>query len=171
MGIVPRKTNSQSVLNELQRGYRTIENGIIRILQYAGEQFVKDAREGLKIDGAFPRGDYSDRTANLRSSIGYFILKDGVIINSSIEGTAEGITAGRAVLGTIPDKSGYQLVGVAGMEYASYVESRGFNVITSQSDIAIVNIERMLQKFKDKLNKTGANLDFDMNSLVLTSMR
>lgn len=171
MGINPRSTNSHAVLNELQRGYRTIENGIIKILQYAGEQFVKDARDGMNISGAFPKGDYTDRTVNLRSSTGYFILKDGVIINSDFQGTAEGITAARTLLAEIPNKSGYQLVGVAGMDYASYVESKGYNVITSQADIAIVNIERMLQKFKDRLNKKGANIDFDMDNLVLTSTR
>lgn len=171
MGIVPRHTNSMAVLKELNRGYRTIENGIIRILQYAGEQFVKDARDGVNISGAFPKGDYTNHTVNLRSSIGYFILKDGEIIDSTIEGTADGVAAGRSVLDTIPNKSGYQLVGVVGMDYASYVESRGFNVITSQADIAIVNIERMLQKFKDRLNKKGANVDFDMDNLVLTATR
>ncbi len=171
MGITVRNTNSQAVLNETRRGLMRIENGIIKILQFAGEQFVKDARDGLNISGAFPKGDYTDRTVNLRSSIGYFVLNNGQIIDSKIEGTAEGVAAGRELLNSIPGKSGYQLIGVAGMDYASYVESRGYNVITSQSDVAIVNIERMLQKYKDRMNAKGDSVDFDINSLVLTSIR
>lgn len=170
MGIIPRNTNMQESLKELRRGYRTIENGIIKILQYAGEQFVKDARDGLNIAGAFPKGDYTDRTVNLRSSIGYFVLNNGVLVDSFIDGTADGVAAGKELLKSIP-QSGYQLVGVAGMDYASYVESKGYNVITSQKDMAIVNIERLLQKFKDRLNKKGTSVDFDINDLVLTSMR
>jgi hypothetical protein len=71
----------------------------------------------------------------------------------------------------VPQKEGYQLIGVAGMDYASHVESKGYNVITSQGDIALVNIERLLNKFKDRMNKKGANMDFDMDNLVLTAMR
>lgn len=171
MGIKP-KFKQIEVLKELEGGYRKIENGIIRILQYAGEQFVKDARDGMKISpSAFPKGNYQDQTANLRSSVGYFVLKDGVIIDTNFQGTAEGITAGRAALDLVPQKEGYQLIGVAGMDYASHVESKGYNVITSQGDIALVNIERLLNKFKDRMNKKGANMDFDMDNLVLTAMR
>ncbi len=166
------KFKNVEVLKELQKGYRTIENGIIRILQRAGEQFVIDARDGMKISpSAFPKGDYENQTANLRSSVGYFVLKDGIIIDNMIEGTAEGIAAGRALLGTIPNKTGYQLIGVAGMDYASHVESKGYNVITSQADVALVNINRLLNKFKDRMNKKGAHVDFDMDNLVLTTTR
>ena len=171
MGIKP-KFKQIEVLKELEGGYRKIENGIIRILQYAGEQFVKDARDGMKISTkVFPKGDYKDRTVNLRSSIGYIILKDGVMVDNDFQGTAEGISAGRAALDLVPKKEGYQLVGVAGMDYASNVESKGYNVITSQGDIALVNIERLLNKFKERMNKKGANMDFDMDNLVLTAMR
>ena len=81
MGITPRFSD-QDTLRELQAGYRKIENGIIKILQRAGEIFVTEARDGLNISpAAFPKGDYKDQTSNLRSSIGYFILKDGSIVN------------------------------------------------------------------------------------------
>ena len=88
MGIAP-KFKQLEVQKELQKGYRTIENGIIRILQRAGEQFVTDARDGMNISpGAFPKGNYQNQTANLRSSVGYFILKDGVIIERGLQGTS-----------------------------------------------------------------------------------
>lgn len=170
MGIVPRFTDA-NIAKELRRGLVTIESGIIKILQFAGEKFVKDAREGTNIAAsAFPKGNYQTHTANLRSSTGYFVLNNGVIIHNSLDGTPEGVAAALSVLATIP-KGGYQLIGVAGMDYASNVESKGYNVITSQRDICLVDISRNLEKFKDKLNQKGVSVNFDINDLVLTATR
>lgn len=182
MGITARNTNSQSVLNELKRGHRTIENGIIRILQMAGEKFVTDARDALKISGDWEQriltakemtkgrtqpkwGDYLDQTGNLRSSIGYFVLNDGEIVKGEFSGTAEGIAAGRQALELVKVKRGYQLIGVAGMDYASYVESKGYNVISAQSVVAIEGLEQSLLKFKDRLNKKGVDAGFDIGDI------
>jgi len=182
MGIIPRSTNSQTVLTELRRGYRTIENGIIKILQFAGEEFVRDAREALKISGDWKqriltkeellkkktqpkRGDYLDDSGNLRSSIGYFVLNDGKIVMDEFSGTAEGIAAGRQALELVKVKHGYQLIGVAGMDYASYVESMGYNVISAQSVVAIEGLEKSLLKFKDRLNKKGVDAGFDIGDI------
>lgn len=44
---------------------------ILLFLQAGGERFVKYAREN---------GSYEDRTGNLRSSIGYIIVKNGDIV-------------------------------------------------------------------------------------------
>jgi hypothetical protein len=145
--------------------------GIIAIFQRIGETFVTEAKDALNISpAAFPKGDYQDRTKNLRSSIGYFVLKDGQIVNSKIEGTSMGTATSKVVLASIP-KSGYQLIGVAGMEYASYVESRGYNVITSQKEVAFVNLERLLQRFKEQMNSRGVDVGFTMENLITTSMQ
>lgn len=170
MGLVPKFTQ-QDIINETNKGLRIIQSGIIKILQYAGEQFVKDARLGMNINpSAFPKGDYLNHTANLRSSIGYFVLNNGTIIHSNLNGTSEGEAAATSVVATVP-KEGYQLVGVAGMDYASNVESKGYNVITSQRDLCLVNITKNLMQFKDELNKLGVSVGFDINNLVLTSTR
>ena len=53
---------------------RTVDDTIQRVitlLQYIGEQCIKIARE---------RGDYNDRTGNLRSSIGYVVLLNGTVV-------------------------------------------------------------------------------------------
>ncbi|HCY40439.1 MAG TPA: hypothetical protein DHV48_03660 [Prolixibacteraceae bacterium] len=182
MGITPRFSQQQEVLRETRKGLQTIERGIIRILQYAGEKFVTDAREALKISGDWEQriltakeiekgrtqpkwGDYLDQTGNLRSSIGYFVLNDGKIVMDEFSGTAEGIAAGRQALEFVKVKSGYQLVGVAGMDYASYVESKGYNVISAQSVVAIEGIEPSLLKFKDRLNKKGVDAGFDVGDI------
>lgn len=182
MGITVRNTNSQAVLNETKRGLMRIENGIIKILQFAGEQFVKDARDALNISGDWKQriltekeiakgkkqpkwGDYLDDTLNLRSSIGYFVLNDGKIVKDEFSGTGEGIAAGKEALNLVKIKRGYQLIGVAGMDYASYVESKGYNVISAQSVVAIEGLEKSLLKFRDKLNKKGVDAGFDVGDI------
>lgn len=182
MGITPRFSQQQDILKETRKGFQTIERGIIRILQYAGEDFVTDAREALKISGNWEQriltekeiakgrtqpkfGDYLDDTGNLRSSIGYFVLNDGKIVKDKFSGTQEGIEAGRAALELVKVKRGYQLIGVAGMDYASYVESKGYNVITAQSVVAIQGLEESLLKFRDKLNKKGIDAGFDIGDI------
>lgn len=161
MGITPRFTK-KDILTETELGLQRIERGLINVLRLAGETFVKEARDNVNISGAFPKGDYTDRTANLRSSIGYFVLKDGEVLYENLMGTGEGENAARQALADVSDKSGYMLVGVAGMDYAGYVEARGYNVITSQADIAIVNIQEGMRKLVERSRQKGFNIVGDM---------
>jgi hypothetical protein len=145
--------NEQYILRKLKEASEQIENDLIKIQAFVGEKFVKEARDGLNISGAFPKGDYHDRTANLRSSIGYFILKDGVVIQHNLEGNSEGIAAAKTALQQIHPRIGaIQLILVAGMDYASYVESKGYNVLTSQGELISVDLERLWKKYAQKLN-------------------
>lgn len=168
MGLTPRY-NKQDVERLLAGGVMQIETGIVRILQYLGEQFVSEARQGLNISGAFGKGDYTDRTGNLRSSIGYFVLSQGAIIAQNLQGDSTGMAAARRALESVP-KGGYQLVGVAGMDYASYVESKGYNVITSQEDSVLVDLGKMLKEFQEKINKKGVGLGYDISGPLITTM-
>ena len=146
----------------LDQDLKKIENGVISIMQRAGEEFVSDARQGVNISGAFPKGDYMDQTANLRNSIGYFILADNEIVAES-GGGSTGHMAAKRTLSELPPKTGYRLVGVAGMEYASYLESKGYNVITSQQDALFVNLGDRLRRFSKQLSKKGFDIDFNTN--------
>lgn len=176
MGIKPRFT-PQDIAKESQRKLQMIENRIIRILQQVGLQFVKEARDDLNIDtGAFPAirkplkrrgketqsrgpGEYLDDSTSLRSSIWFFVLKNGMVVMSYGEGNSEGASAAQSLLGQVPKLAiGYQLIGVAGMDYASYLESKGFNVITSQANVAMVNLEGYLKRDAARFN-TGFDLD------------
>jgi hypothetical protein len=164
MGITPRFT-PQDIARQSQQQLQMLENGILNILHQVGMQFMKEAREDLNIDtSAFPAirkplprrgkptqtrgpGEYLDDTANLRSSIGYFVLKNGIVMYGEVEGSGEGVSAAQSLLSQVPKvQIGYQLIGVAGMDYASYLESKGFNVITSQSVVALVNLENYLKR-------------------------
>lgn len=82
---------------------------------------------------------FKDQTGNLRSSMGFILAKDGQIINSggfeSVSGPkgsgSEGIKEGREYAEKLARSSnGYVLIVVAGMNYATAVESKGFNVLT-----------------------------------------
>jgi type IV secretory pathway VirB6-like protein len=99
----------------------------IDVLHAVGEQFIADARNN---------GTYTDRTGNLRSSIGYIIYKDGKPFNDSFPGnktdgirTWPQVASGQA---KVPQK-GFALVVVAGMNYALYVEAKNYDVITGSS--------------------------------------
>ena len=159
MGIKP-KFKYSDIERAVNAELINIERGVLAILQRVGEEFVRDARMGIDINsGAFPKGDYTDQTANLRSSIGYFILRDGNVVTENLSGTSKGVSAARAVL-TKVGKDGYSIVGVAGMEYASHLESMGYNVISSQNLNLIVDLSDRLQKFARKAGKKGLSLDF-----------
>ena len=166
--MIPRFT-SKDVLTELENGKKKVEWAILNSLAIVGEQFVSDARNNVDISGAFPKGNYQDRTANLRSSIGYFVLNNGQIVAKNTKGTAEGEAAAMQVMQSVP-KSGFQLIGVAGMEYAGYVENMGYNVISSQADTALVDLSKLLAKVAERFGKRGVDVDFGGVDLVGTSM-
>ena len=86
---------------------------------------------------------YTDQTGNLRSSIGYVVVKDGIIVENGksqkyLEGTlgeGEGVKFARQLAADAPRK-GIVLIVSAGMNYAAYVEARGYNVLTSAELLA-----------------------------------
>ena len=105
------------------------------LLQAAGEMFVKYARES---------GRYIDHTGNLRSSIGYVIVRNGSVAYSDFrkqnvgtegaEGVEKAKRLARGLAATHND--GLVLIGLAGMEYAVYVEA-----IESKDVITGANIQ------------------------------
>ena len=98
----------------------------IEALQYEGELFVNRARE---------TGNYTDRTGNLRASIGYIILHNGNVVDQNFEGKETGVQKAKAFANEVALNypKGMVLIGVAGMGYAAAVESRGYDVITGSA--------------------------------------
>lgn len=105
---------------------KDVDDKTLQTLQYLGEQFVNKARLN---------GNYTDRTGNLRSSIGYIILHDAKVIDKNFEGKTEGKNQGQTVANEVGLQypKGFVLIGVAGMNYAAYVEAKGFDVITGSA--------------------------------------
>jgi len=127
----------RKVFTELEAG---AARAFIHAFAYIGEQFVNQARR---------KGAYTDRTGNLRSSVGYAILVDGKVMTSKFQGNAQGETESRALVDRLKDKlPGMVLICMAGMAYAGYVESRGYDVITGSTpaDNDIANTLRTLCK-------------------------
>ena len=103
------------------------EQKVIEALLYEGDGFQKRARRS---------GNYLDKTANLRASIGFIILKNGREIYSHFEGGAsKGVEEGKKVAEEVAQRNpkGFVLIGVAGMSYAAAVESKGYDVITGSA--------------------------------------
>ena len=145
--------------------------GSINVLTYVGLECVNEARKS---------GKYTDRTGNLRSSIGYAILEDGKVISKSafekVRGQGENDqlvnfntkqgksvrywTKGQSGDGTEGSKTGQELINqlaskyskglvlviVAGMDYAAYVEAKGYNVLNSAETLAKKLVPQMLKQ-------------------------
>lgn len=147
--LVPRFTRADIEAMILDRK-RRIREVIVLALKRAGEEFIRDAREN---------GSYRDQTGNLRSSVGYLILEDGQVLFSDFssafkgkrgsDGPAQAKKVAEEVAGKF--KSGFVLIGVAGMNYAAAVESKGYDVITSSAITAEKSLERAIKRIQSKI--------------------
>lgn len=151
--------------SDVEPFFEEIEDTILAMLIEAGENAITTAIES---------GTYQNITGNLRSSIGYVIAKDGMIIKEGgfrkiqgrgenyqkaqfttqngknvsfwargksgdgAEGSKKGIEFARNLISKMP---GFTIVVVAGMDYASYVNSKGLDVL----DSAQIKVITMLQ--------------------------
>ena len=116
----------KQVQNVLDSFIEEQERKSLLSLQYIGEEFVNKARLS---------GNYTDRTGNLRSSVGYIILHNGKVVDRNFEGRRAGQDAGRKVASQVALQypTGWVLIGVAGMEYAAYVEAKNYDVISGSA--------------------------------------
>ena len=142
--VIKPKFNRDEIVKKLLLQRTKIEQAIITRLSYVGEQFVRDARSV---------NSYKDQTGNLRSSIGFVIVKNGEQILQSFPGGGEGAGVGEKEAIEAAEKfpTGIVLIVVAGMGYAAAVESKGFDVITGSSYKAVSTLTEMLGKLRSKL--------------------
>lgn len=136
------------------------QQAIIYQLCDIGEQVVNHARllpspsaDDFK-GGITPhQPNYMDWTGNLRSSIGYIVAVDGEVVQMSnfepTKGGEEGSAKGRQYAMQLVEQypQGAVLIVVAGMEYASYVTGKGYDVIDSAELLA----ERLVSQIETKL--------------------
>ncbi len=107
------------------------------------EAFKRVLQRALDIQRAKMRADggYNDDTGQLRSSTGGIIYRDGKVLHEDFKLAPYGIdkTPGldegrKKALAELRESKGWGITIVAGMEYASWVESRhGLSVITDAS--------------------------------------
>lgn len=147
MGIRNRASQSQIDSMFAVRLLRT-EDSIISRLKLIGEEFIVNARS---ID------TYKDQTGNLRSSIGYVLLKNGKAIFGSdfeiVKNGRDGQSKGRKYIKELISqyKTGYVLICVAGMDYAASVESKGKDVLTASSKIAEIQLKKAISNIRKTL--------------------
>lgn len=132
------------------------ERALINTLSYIGQQCVNRARVS---------GSYTDRTGNLRSSIGYIIAVDGKVHSISDfqpvsgldgrgeQGTTTGAEYAKQIVAQYP--IGTILVVVTGMHYAKYVAAKGFDVLASAELEAHKLIPKLLKQLEIEI--THAN--------------
>ena len=121
------------------------------IEQYIRSEFIEVGERFM--DYAQTNGEYMNHTYALISSIGYVVVFRGQVIHENFKvigsgsnGREMGIKVAHEAIRELPDDTDYALIGVAGMGYAIYVESRGKDVITGSATNVV---EQMLKSLAE----------------------
>lgn len=144
MPITGEKKAKSAFYKYIIKQQEKAREGAITALNYVGLECVKEARQN---------GGYTDRTGNLRSSVGYVVLENGVPIKKGgfqkvLATATEAQTKSETLISKLSAtyKTGLVLVVVAGMNYAAYVEAKGYNVLNSAETLAKKLVPKMLKE-------------------------
>lgn len=140
--MIRMTTSMDAIDKKIAKEINRAENEILKKLSFIGENAVNDARRN---------GSYIDQTGNLRSSIGYTILKNGETVRTSSfdrvkQEASKAKTESTKLLDELRTKfnTGFVLIVVAGMDYAVTVEARGRNVLSSSKLLAEIMAKRLI---------------------------
>ncbi|MCL1932758.1 MAG: hypothetical protein FWF53_02950 [Candidatus Azobacteroides sp.] len=130
-----------------------IDTRVTRAFQIACKETVIWAKQNHK---------YTQQTGALNSSVGFQLYKDGVLTDSYFEQSqggndkdgakAKGVSAGEKTTAQRASELGAHIcaVIVAGMPYAIYVESKGYDVLTgAEKQFPSILEKRMKEAFAD----------------------
>ena len=154
MAIKPNFTKDD-VRKRFDAFLNEIEKKQIARLQRLGEMCLVEARTNK---------GYMMQTGALLSSTGYEVFVDGVAIHSQFDvasgaesNAAEtGIKSGQSIAESIgKGTKGIALVVLAGMNYAAYVEAKGYNVLSSAEHLAERELPRMLEKLISNIKRAA----------------
>ena len=154
MAIKPNFTKDD-VRKRFDAFLNEIEKKQIARLQILGEMCLVEARTNK---------GYMMQTGALLSSTGYEVFVDGVAIHSQFDAASgaesnaaeTGIKSGQSIAETIgKGTKGIALVVVAGMNYAAYVEAKGYNVLSSAEHLAERELPRMLEKLISDIKRAA----------------
>lgn len=133
---------------------KVIEKALIYRLEYLVTQLQNHAKQSA---------GYKDQTANLKSSIGGVVVKDGKAITyrgfekagaqvglEGGSGTGTGISFVNSLLNNI--NNGYGIIVVAGMEYASFVENHHNLNVLKKTELT------MPSKMTEAMNRLKASI-------------
>ena len=154
MGIKAKFTQDD-VRKRFDAFLNEIEKKQIARLQRLGEMCLVEARTNK---------GYMMQTGALLSSTGYEVFVDGVAIHSQFDAASgaesnaaeTGIKSGQSIAESIgKGTKGIALVVVAGMNYAAYVEAKGYNVLSSAEHLAERELPRMLEKLISDIKRAA----------------
>lgn len=140
---IKQTTTAEQIDAYIAQRVNAMQNAILYRMSYIGEQVLNAARS---------TNSYKDQTGNLRSSIGYVIVKDGSVVRASsfeqVKNGSDGTSKGRSYAESLAAryKNGIALIVVAGMNYAAYVKKRGYDVIDSSELLAEQLVPQMLRE-------------------------
>ena len=106
-----------------------------KLLSYVEEKTLPKMMKRMElvgitgVDWARIHGSYKDHTGNLRNSVNYVILKDGVPTRPVTNENEQ------IAIASIKEKHKLDLVIYAGMYYGLFVEARGFTVLPKWKDL------------------------------------
>lgn len=149
MGISPTFGKGY-VANQVQVFQQRLETATIFLLKYLGESLAKYAKE---------MHSYTDRTGNLTNSIGYAVVKkNDIVFFAGPEGSGESEKAALQAAMKMAQslQHDYSLLIVAGMNYAAYVEAKGYSVILPAELKCMTEFPKAMKKLSD-MAKAKAN--------------
>ena len=155
MAIIKPNFTKDDVRKRFDAFLNEIEKKQIARLQRLGEMCLVEARTNK---------GYMMQTGALLSSTGYEVFVDGVAIHSQFDAASgaesnaaeTGIKSGQSIAETIgKGTKGIALVVVAGMNYAAYVEAKGYNVLSSAEHLAERELPRMLEKLISNIKRAA----------------
>lgn len=138
---IKRLTPPAEIDRLIEAEVERLKTALVYNLCAVGEQVLNAARL---------TNSYKDQTGNLRSSIGYVVSVDGEIVQMSsfdvVKEGGEGAKGGKAyAIQLVKDfPQGIVLIVVAGMNYASYVSAKGYDVLDSSELLADKLVPQML---------------------------
>lgn len=139
-------TPLQQIEKEMRQYAERGKRVLTRRVAYIAEDAINEQRRPSV-------GNWTDRTKNLRGSLGYKVNMDGAQkvngLNPEASQTARDASA--AVIANIMRKykEGIVVVVCAGMPYAGYVSRRGYDVL----DTAKIKMVTGLQNLEDKMKR------------------
>lgn len=151
MGITP-KFGQGYIAAQVAAFRERVEKATLFQLQYLGEQLVTYAKE---------QHNYTDRTGNLTNSIAYAVVKEGKIVsyggeNQPGEGADTALKVATDYAASVPNT--FSLIVVAGMNYAAYVEAKGYNVILPAELKCRTDFPKVVAQLQEKASKKAKEM-------------
>jgi hypothetical protein len=152
MGIVPKSDFSSVISQKTALFQQRLEQATLFLLKSLGEDLAKYAKD---------KHNYTDRTGNLTNSISYAIVRNKKMVyysgsNQPNEGTEASLKIALKMANDLPDA--FSLIIVAGMNYAAYVEAKGYNVILPAELKAKKDFPAAMKKLKEKARNKANEL-------------